>query len=234
MQKIICCESVAPMRAEANHRAEMVSQMLYGETAYVLAEQDDFIKIKCHYDDYEGWVNRLQVWYTDSYHRGFVVDGAGVLYSGDFEPKTLIPPGGRSYFNFSINPEPLKMNVAAAKLAKIFLQVPYLWGGRSTLGIDCSGLSQTMYNMCHYKLPRDAYQQAELGELRTFGEHKMGDLAFFANAQGRITHVGVMLEGNEIVHAYGKVRIDDLNETGILNRDSKTYSHQLSFIKSYQ
>ena len=102
------------------------------------------------------------------------------------------------------------------------------------MGIDCSGLTQMIYRINGYQIPRDASQQAELGNTLSFiDESEPGDLAFFDNDEGKIIHVGLLLENNYILHAHGKVRIDQLDKTGIYNTDKETYSHTLSFVKSY-
>ena len=116
--------------------------------------------------------------------------------------------------------------------AQIFLNAPYLWGGRSPFGIDCSGFTQLVYKLCGIQLKRDANQQAEQGETITFlQESKAGDLAFFENSDGRIVHVGIILDNNKIIHASGKVRIDKIDHQGIFNEEKKNYSHNLRLIK---
>ena len=118
------------------------------------------------------------------------------------------------------------------EIAKAYLNVPYLWGGKSSFGIDCSGLTQQVYKIGGYKIPRDAYQQAEMGEVLSFVEEaEPGDLAFFDNAEGRIIHVGIMCGNGKILHAHGKVRIDPIDTNGIFNTDSQKYSHKLRCIR---
>ena len=99
----------------------------------------------------------------------------------------------------------------------LFLNSPYLWGGKSFLGIDCSGFTQLVFSLCGIKIPRDAYQQIELGKKLNFSEKKPGDLIFFINERDRIHHVGIALKDDKIIHASGKVGIDTLNKDGILN-----------------
>ena len=114
-----------------------------------------------------------------------------------------------------------------------FLNSPYLWGGRTPLGIDCSGFTQMVYRLQGIDLPRDAYQQSEVGTTLSFiEESEAGDLAFFDDQEGKITHVGIMLEDNHIIHASGKVRIDRIDQQGIFNKETGKHTHKLRLIKS--
>ena len=117
--------------------------------------------------------------------------------------------------------------------ALIYLNTPYLWGGRSPFGIDCSGFTQVVYRLQGISLPRDAYQQAEIGTTLSFiEESEPGDLAFFDNNEGKIIHVGIILENNHIIHASGKVRIDRIDQQGIFNKEKGQHTHKLRLIKS--
>ena len=114
----------------------------------------------------------------------------------------------------------------------MYLNAPYLWGGKTPFGIDCSGFTQMVYKLNGFALPRDAYQQAEIGETLSFVEEaEPGDLAFFDDDEGNIIHVGMVLEQGTIIHASGKVRIDALDHQGIYNKELKNYSHKLRLIK---
>ncbi len=119
-------------------------------------------------------------------------------------------------------------------IALKYLNTAYLWGGKSNFGIDCSGFSQTVYKFLHHRLLRDAWQQATQGEVvALLQDATCGDLAFFDSAEGKITHVGILLNDHEIIHASGKVRIDGIDNFGIVNRDSSVRTHQLRMIKRY-
>ncbi|MGE3825539.1 MAG: C40 family peptidase, partial [Bacteroidia bacterium] len=147
----------------------------------------------------------------------------GKLYVGDEE--------------FSFDGEithPLSDSIPAlvSEYATVFLNAPYLWGGRSVFGIDCSGFTQVVFKMAGIQLKRDAYQQAEQGITLSFVEEaQTGDLAFFDNEEGKIVHTGIVLSQGKIIHASGKVRIDKLDHQGIYNHDTKKYSHKLRLIK---
>jgi len=118
------------------------------------------------------------------------------------------------------------------KVASLYLNSPYLWGGKTPFGIDCSGLTQMIYRINGYRIPRDANQQSEFGDTLSFiDESEPGDLAFFDDKEGKITHVGMLLENNYILHAHGRVRIDGIDQTGIFNMEKQKHSHKLRIIK---
>ena len=120
------------------------------------------------------------------------------------------------------------------QIAKQYLNSPYLWGGKTPWGIDCSGFTQMVFKQKNVSIKRDAFQQAEQGEAVAFlAESKLGDLAFFDNEDGKITHVGILLNNETIIHASGKVRIDQIDNYGIMDADSKKYSHKLRFVKRF-
>jgi len=254
--------SVAPLRATASHRAEMVSQLLFGELCDWIATDGDFVQVKCRYDGYEGWVQQTQLAAIETglFDRSMVCTKlvpAGVWVNGR---PTSLSPGCECYFKGTsrneINRQELlagayqiaysadlplteqlhvvQNNFEMVEHARAMLGTPYLWGGKSIWGIDCSGLVQTAFKMAGMFLPRDAWQQAEGGDLVSFlQEAKQGDLAFFDNPEGRITHVGILLNEHEILHASGVVRIDRIDNFGIMNIETGVRTHTLRIIKRF-
>lgn len=238
MTKGICNVSVASLRAENSDKSEIVSQLLYGESVDVLEINNNWTKVRCHYDNYEAWIDSKQVsLVSDEFleNRKPNIIKAPFLLANLENGQTLISIGSEVNFdtqNTTIENNNISNNIVS--YAKSFLNVPYLWGGKSFFGIDCSGFTQLVYKINDIKLPRDAYQQAENGEVLTFIEEaKPGDLAFFENTEGKIIHVGIILEDQKIIHAHGKVRIDSLDSSGIFNKDQNKHTHKLRFIKSY-
>ncbi|MBA5629510.1 C40 family peptidase [Moheibacter lacus] len=250
MKFAICQVSVAPLRAESSDQSEMVSQILFGEKVNILESKKNWVKIKAEFDGYEGWADskqfleiseeefnsiRIEKYASESFNLAVEKDNPVTL------PMAVSLPNlenGKIKFG-SLEMEYLgeffsgKLEKSTIPdLALLFLNTPYLWGGKSVFGIDCSGLVQQVYKFSGIKLPRDAYQQAEIGHALSFVEEaEPGDLAFFDNPEGKIIHVGIILEENKIIHAHGKVRIDPMDSTGIFNTDSQMYSHKLRVIK---
>ncbi|AKK72160.1 C40 family peptidase [Chryseobacterium gallinarum] len=236
MNKGICTVTVAPVRAENSDKAEIVTEILFGESADILEVSKNWTKIKMHYDGYEGWMDTKQIRpVTDEELAGRKVtvvteDFASVLMN---DGKTLLSMGSEVEFPVVASRRSHDIRESIALTAREFLNVPYLWGGKSFFAVDCSGFTQLVYKIHNVKLPRDTYQQAEVGEPLTFVEETQpGDLAFFENEEGRIIHVGIMLENQKIIHASGKVRIDILDSTGIFNKEMNKHTHKLRVIKS--
>jgi hypothetical protein len=246
----ICNLAIIPLRAEPNDRSEIVSQVLFGEHFEIMETLNQWSKIKLQFDDYEGWVDSKQ--YQTISEKSFksLSNDAIILNSDLVEYVTnssniLLPiPLGSSlsFLNYSeINIENFEfegMRTSGIKpksdlisTAFMYLNAPYLWGGKTPFGIDCSGFTQLVFRYFNHNLPRDAYQQAELGSKIDFTDCKPGDLAFFTNTSGKIIHVGIVLENNKIIHASGYVRIDSLTSSGILNEDKKELTHTLFSIQ---
>ncbi|MEI7487570.1 MAG: C40 family peptidase [Chryseobacterium sp.] len=236
MDKGICNVKVAPVRAENSDKAEIVTEILFGESADILEVNKNWTKIKMHYDGYEGWMDTKQIKpVTDDElaNRKVTVvteDFSSVLTN---DGRTLLSMGSEVEFQTVASRRSHDLRESVAMTAKEFLNVPYLWGGKSFFAVDCSGFTQLVYKVHNIKLPRDTYQQAEVGDALTFVEEsQLGDLAFFENPEGKIIHVGIMLDNQKIIHASGKVRIDTLDSTGIFNKELNKHTHKLRVIKS--
>ncbi|RNA63609.1 hydrolase Nlp/P60 [Chryseobacterium nematophagum] len=236
MNKGICIVTVAPVRAENSDKAEIVTEILFGESADILEVNKNWTKIKMHYDGYEGWMDTKQIKLVSdvelSKRKVTVVteDFSSVIMN---DGKTLLSIGSEVEFPVVASRRSHDLRESIALAAREFLNVPYLWGGKSFFAVDCSGFTQLVYKVHDIKLPRDTYQQAEVGNPLTFVEESQpGDLAFFENEEGRIIHVGIMLENQKIIHASGKVRIDTLDSTGIFNKEMNKHTHKLRVIKN--
>ncbi len=256
MQYGICLLSVVPCRKEPDNTSEMVTQLLFGENYKVSQITENWLKIITAFDNYECWINikqhnkiseatynRLQK-DTPIYNTELIQIISNKVTQSDF-PITIgarlpfLKENKVSFDNFVFGFEgqtpiasQIKSAVEITSTAFLFINAPYLWGGKSPLGIDCSGFTQLVYKLNGYKLPRDASQQVEIGFPLSFVEEaEAGDLAFFDNEEGKIVHVGILLDNERIIHASGCVRIDKFDHYGIHNSDSKKYTHTLRVIK---
>ncbi|HLF51390.1 C40 family peptidase [Flavobacterium sp.] len=247
----ICNLAIIPLRFEPNDRSEIVSQVLFGEHFEVIEQLKQWSKVKLHYDDYEGWIDSKQFQPISESDYSQLSQDAIILNSDLIEYITAsnnllipIPLGAElSFLNHStvnINNydfEGMKISGIKPKsnlinTAFMYLNAPYLWGGKTPFGIDCSGFTQMVYKLNGYKLLRDASQQSAQGEALSFiEESEPGDLAFFDNEEGKIIHVGIIMEDNYIIHASGKVRIDRLDHLGIYNAEVNRHTHKLRVIK---
>ncbi|KNB62952.1 C40 family peptidase [Chryseobacterium sp. Hurlbut01] len=236
MNKGICVVTVAPVRAENSDRAEIVTEILFGESADILEVNKNWTKIKMHYDGYEGWMDTKQIKHVTDEHLTsrkvtLITENFASIMTND--GRTLLSMGSEVEYAAVASRRSHNLRESIALTAKEFLNVPYLWGGKSFFAVDCSGFVQLVFKIHNIKLPRDTYQQAEVGEVLSFVEESQpGDLAFFENSEGKIIHVGIMLENQKIIHASGKVRIDTLDSSGIFNKETNKHTHKLRVIKS--
>ena len=247
----ICNLAIIPLRADSSDRSEIVSQVLFGEHFEVLEQHQQWAKIKLQYDGYEGWIDAKQFQSITEVDFKQLSEDAIVLNSDLVEyitsPNNLLMPiplgASLSFLNHSeINTasfdfEGMKISGIKPKsnlinTAFMYLNAPYLWGGKTPFGIDCSGFTQMVYKLNGYRLKRDASQQATEGDALSFiEESEPGDLAFFDNEEGKIIHVGIIMDNNYIIHSSGKVRIDRLDHLGIYNAETNRHTHKLRVIK---
>jgi len=234
----------------------MVTQLLFGEHYTVTDSTENWLKIKTAYDNYECWINERQhtrineAVYKSLQHQEIHCSNEIVQVIRNKSQETSFPITigatlpflknhqanvGEQEFIFDGHAVEISQKQSAEKIhetAYLFLNAPYLWGGRSPFGIDCSGFTQLVYKLNGYKLPRDSDQQVEMGHPLSFvDEAEAGDIAFFDNEAGKIVHVGILLDNEKIIHASGRVRIDRFDHYGIHNSEVKGYTHHLRVIK---
>lgn len=254
----ICLVSCIPGRATDSDKSEMVTQLLFGETYTILddSSKKNWVKIKCSYDQYECWIDRhlkheisaagFERWnakanaVTESLISQVEQKKSGLSYPilrGSTFHNTVNNQFDIDGETYSITQEkiprhPKALPASLAAFAITYLNAPYLWGGRSPFGLDCSGFTQVVFKHAGIQLPRDAYQQAELGTTVPFvAEARTGDLAFFENSEGRIVHVGIVLDEGLIIHASGTVKIGKLDHEGIFDLKYQRYTHKLRIVK---
>jgi hypothetical protein len=252
MEYGICNLAVVPLRAEPSDRSEMVSQVLFGESFEILEWKDKWVQITTATDNYTGWIDRLQFSMLGhlAYKRllqtpppltyraitqAWKISDNSIIYLPAGSSLAFLE-GTTSYIGnqkFEIIGE-IGQTDTITNIAQSFLNVPYLWGGRTHFGIDCSGFTQAVYRLLGITLRRDASLQAEDGTLiDSVLKSKLGDLAFFESSEERITHVGIILGNGKIIHASGKVKVDFLDAQGIYSEELKRYTHKLKVIKRY-
>jgi len=242
-----CHLAVIPVRAEHSDPSEIVTQMLFGEKCIILEEYNQWRKIQLKHDGYEGWVDEKQLLiipmedFNDDAGEYFVSE-QNIQLEG---PKGIlnILRGSILYlasdsknfkigkYNFSLIKDSLGKFESVEAVAKSYLNAPYLWGGRNPFGIDCSGFTQLVFRFFNFELKRDASQQVHQGEVLSFDRIKPNDLVFFENAKGKIHHVGIYLGNDEIIHAHGCVRIDNLSLSGITSKDTGKLTHSFHGIR---
>jgi len=245
----ICNIGFIPVRKDPDHRSEMVSQILFGETYTIVEEEKKWTHILCHYDGYQGWVDNIQVFKITEEDFNSVNNSQTNYQTQLFEnlnnqtsKSNFQIPFGASLFSkiksleYEYNGEYLKLKenkrVQIIDIAKLFLHTPYLWGGRTPFGIDCSGFTQIVFKVLGIKLLRDASQQSMQGSDAGFVSEAMpGDLAFFGDEEN-ISHVGIIDAKGLIIHSSGRVRFDKVDHNGIYNAELKKYTHSLRVIRN--
>lgn len=255
----VCTLTLVPLRAEASDKSEILSFLLFGDSFDILDSQPKWMQVRTLADDYTGWIDPKQhqpltesqlnemtkdqvvtglsvsqtIERTDTNETQYLIAGTRIPRPDTNREFQL----GKSIYRFIEDSKLAALKDFSSHVvdyARFYLNAPYLWGGKSIFGIDCSGFTQMVFRMLNIELPRDAWQQAEKGEVVDFlPEIQPGDLAFFDNDEGRIIHVGIMLDSQQIIHASGKVRIDVLDDQGIYNAELGRHTHKLRIIKRF-
>lgn len=257
MEKGICNIAFIPLRKEPADSSEMVSQLLFGEIYDIIEKKGSWVQVSNNFDGYLGWISEKVIveisseQFLNIQSKPYkVVHEAFCIATDTAKQQKIVLPAGCILFNYhqeqltflnttyklnlSELPEQYSSETKVLTTAYNLINTPYLWGGRNSFGIDCSGLVQTCFHVAGIKLPRDAYQQDEMGiKISTVEDGKPADVAFFINEKGRVVHTGILLNNNEIIHASGKVRIDKIDKNGIYNAERSSYTHKLASIRRY-
>lgn len=248
----ICILNSISVRIEPSNKSEMTSQILFGEHFIVLEVKNHWLYVKVAFDGFKGWVDVKQVeeisteYYEQLQNENSFFLQELVSFVSLEKDLNLISLGATlpNLINdsFLINKRTYQIdaNTKAYELTQdkiidiafMYLNAPFLWGGKTPLGIDSAGFTQMVYKMNGYKLFRDVVSQSRQGEALSFIEESTpGDLAFFDDEEGIIRHVGIILANNFIIHASGKVRLDRLDQSGIYNEETNRHTHKLRIIK---
>ena len=249
--EIFICENVfVPLRSGPSHKSEMLSQVLFGEKYQIKDKIGHWYKIETLFDNYSGWIDINHLQQTEdngdlSNHvlnrsllcfkndkTKLVLEAGCEIYNPDFESRAFSVGEDKFSAGPDFNPAYFSISDSLTDTAMKFINSPYIWGGRIPSGIDCSGFVQLVYKIHGIKIPRDSWQQAEAGENISFIDEAVpGDLVLFDDERGRITHVGMILSKGLVIHASGRVRIDNIDHQGIFKNEIKGYSHKLRTIR---
>lgn len=249
--EIYICENVfVPLRSGPSHKSEMLSQVLFGEKYSIIEKAGSWLKIETTFDKYRGWIDsdHLQHSPVEDDSRGvtlnrslqcfrnddtkMVLEAGCEIYNPDFVNKRFNTGNNTFRAAEDFNNKHISTSDSFTDTALKFINSPYIWGGRLPSGIDCSGLTQLVYKIHGISIPRDSWQQSEAGTAVDFIDaSRPGDLVFFDNEKGRITHVGMIFSQGLVIHASGRVRIDRIDHQGIFKPEKKGYSHKLRLIR---
>ena len=250
MKQYVCENVFVPLRLMPSHRSEMLSQVVFGERYVIIDEIPGWIKVELEFDGYRGWMDKSHLQHSVAGQAGnsyvlnrnlacfrpdntvMVIEAGSEIYEPDFERKSFRAGENTYTVKGEFTEKYISVSESVTDTALRFLNSPYLWGGRVPSGIDCSGFTQLVYKIHGIRIPRDSFKQAEAGEPVEFiSDARAGDLVFFDNELGKITHVGMILSEGLVIHASGRVRIDVIDHQGIFRREAGNYSHHLRLIR---
>jgi len=250
MEIFICGNVFVPLRSGPSHKSEMLSQVLFGEKYRIIDEVGHWYKIETLFDNYKGWIDINHLQNEEIYDNSegnvlnrsllcfkndgtkLVLEAGCEIYNPDFENKSFSLGKNKFSANSEFSTSYIKVSESISDTAMKFINSPYIWGGRIPSGIDCSGFVQLVYKIRGTTIPRDSWQQKEIGESISFIEEtRPGDLVFFDDERGKITHVGMILSQGLVIHASGRVRIDNIDHQGIYKNETGGYSHKLRTIR---
>ena len=255
----IALHSIVPLRAEAREGAEQLTQMLFGETCTILEEKPRWYRIKLDSDGQEGWADSKMITpmsekeyhaYKKAYASAATISYPMTYAISENNGQTIPLTAGTRLTNYQngrfevlgvgfridanmVITQPLELQEPTLlQTVRFFLNVPYLWGGKNAMGMDCSGFTQVIMSLFGKSLPRNASEQVALGEkIANLSEAKAGDLAFFDHNDGKISHVGLVIDSERVIHCSGRVKVEKLDLNGIFNAENGEYSHHLVSIK---
>lgn len=247
--------TLVPLRREPAETSEMVSQIIFGETYNIIDIQQNWAFVEPHFDGYKGWIDNKLIKYINEVQNEILKKTSKRISEKLISTARIKTKDGLIYLlagsvlydlidnKFKITDEEYELTYPLSELvssatdiviisALQMLNIPYLWGGISSFGIDCSGLVQTTFKIAGIKMPRDASEQAEKGKLiESLSLTKPADLVYFENDEGKIIHTGILLTPGKVIHACGTVRIDSIDYQGIYNNNIQKYTHRLKAIK---
>ncbi|HCW08053.1 MAG TPA: hypothetical protein DGG95_11890 [Cytophagales bacterium] len=249
----VCRLSVVPVKNESD--SLQVGQLLFGDAYHVLDRSKDAkrIFVRTDFDEMEGWINPnhhhaiSQEYFEQIKQSDFKITldlVSTLLYKKSPLPillGSIVPISSAELFlmdeQFAFNGEakPISLRRDAefvCTMACKYLNAPEVEGGKSPFGICSNGLVNMVFKIAGYHLPWDIQKQSQSGKkVKDVASAKAGDVAFFKNQKGAVDHAGIIIDENKIIHTNGQVHIDYLNDEGILNADTKIYSHTLAGIR---
>lgn len=247
------------MRAEAREGAEQITQILFGETFSILEQKPRWNRVQLDSDGQEGWIDAKmstqmspaeEKAYKRQYKSAAIIAFPMAYAVSENNGQTIPLSAGTRLTNykdgvfevlgvrFRIDPnmvitESREQNQEnLLQTVRFFLNIPYLWGGKNAMGMDCSGFTQVIMSLFGKNLKRNASEQVTQGrKIAALKNVQAGDLVFFDHEDGKISHVGIAIDGNRVIHCSGRVKVEKLDENGIYNAETGAYSHHLVEIR---